>query len=461
MTSDPVSLGSGSPDSDKDGASSAVRELDPQPDQGRSAYRWILPLVALAIGLLGYWLLVATREKPEEKEPVVVSPLVRVMLAEPEDIRLTVISRGTVMPRTESDLVAEVRGRVVSVSPGLRAGGVFAAGDELLQIDDREFRIARDRARAMLAVRKSEARLARTEAERRRELARLGAASSADLGQFENRERVANASSLEASAALAQAELDLERTRVRAPYEGRVRERAVDVGQFVSPGTKLGRIFAIDYAEIRLPIQTDDLAYLDLEAGGGGIGETSGGAPVRLSGRLGGRELIWPARLVRAEAAIDERTRMLHVVARVDDPYAMGSRAAVESEKGDEIVASAEVSAAAALEVVGSNENPGDSSWTPQQNAPLPSGLFVKAEIQGRALEDVYVLPVMAMRDGDRIFVVDDEMKLRIRVVRVARRDRDHVVVEGGVSLGDRIVVSPLRIYSEGMQLRVVEADAS
>lgn len=445
MTLDPLSRGAGSPEPEE-GPSSAVRELDSQSDQERSVYRWILPLAAIAVGVLGYWLLVATRDKPVEKEPVVVSPLVRVMRAEPKDIRLSVISRGTVMPRTESDLVAEVRGRVVAVSPGLRTGGVFSAGDELLKLDDREFRIARDRARATLDVRKSEANLASAEADRRRELSRRGAASSADLEQFENRERVARAGLAEARSALAQAELDLERTRVLAPYEGRVRERAVDVGQFVSPGTKLGRIFAIDYAEIRLPIQTDDLAHLDFQVGDSefGDGETGAGAPVRLTGRLGGRELIWPARLVRAEAAIDDRTRMLHVVARVDDPYAMGNRTARDEMESRE-----------------TNELSSDPTWTPPQNTPLPSGLFVKAEIQGRALTHIFVLPVMALRDGDRIFVVDDEMKLRIRPVRVVRRDRDHVVVEGGVSQGDRIVISPLRIYSEGMQLRVVEAGAS
>jgi multidrug efflux pump subunit AcrA (membrane-fusion protein) len=97
----------------------------------------------------------------------------------------------------------------------------------------------------------------------------------------------------------------------------------------------------------------------------------------------------------------------------------------------------------------------------PSPVAPLPSGLFVKAEIRGRALENVFVLPVMALRDGDRIFVVDEESKLQIRPVRVVRRDRDHVIIDGGVSDGDQVVISPLRIYSEGMELRVVEANAS
>ncbi|MFK7894915.1 MAG: efflux RND transporter periplasmic adaptor subunit [Myxococcota bacterium] len=448
MTSDPISPLPDSSGSNGPGDRDSIHALGGETAGRRPILRWALPLLALALGFLGYQLLVATKEKPEEQEPVVISPLVRVMEATPEDLRLTVVSRGTVMPRTESDLVAEVRGRVVSVSPGLRAGGVFAKGDELLRLDDREFLIARDRARATLEVRKSEAALAISEARRRRELARRGAASSADLEQFENRERVANAGLIEAESVLAQARLDLERTRVRAPYDGRVRERNVDVGQFVSPGSKLGRIFAIDYAEIRLPIQTDDLAHLEFQAGASGMLESAEGTGVRLSGRLGGQELFWPARLVRAEAAIDERTRMLHVVARVDDPYALNQ------ESGDSDTAADEAASRS-----GANSEEVALARTP--TAPLPSGLFVKAEIQGRALEDVFVLPVMALRDGDRVFVVDSESQLQIRPVRVARRDRDHVIVDGGVAQGDQIVVSPLRIYSEGMKLRVVAADPS
>jgi RND family efflux transporter MFP subunit len=245
---------------------------------------------------------------------------------------------------------------------------------------------------------------------------------------------VAEASLAEARAALAQVELDLERTVVRAPFDGRVRERSVDVGQFVSPGIKLGRIFAVDYAEVRLPVQTDELAYLDAEFVGLDRREEfeggEQGALVRLTGRLGGRELAWEARLVRAEAAIDEQTRMLHVVARIDDPYL--------------------------LEAV-TNETEG---LVPEK-VPLPAGLFVTAEIEGRSVDDVFVVPVMALRDGDRVFVLDDEDRLRVREVSVIRRNRGQVVIDRGLEAGDHVVISPLRIYSEGMSLRTLEADAS
>ena len=433
-----------------------------------------LPLGAIAVGVALYTLLVATRERPVVQAPPIVAPLVRVQPVEPESVRLTVEARGTVRPRTESDLVAEVRGRVLSISPHLVVGGFFAAGDELLRLDDREHRIALDRARATVQLRRSEARLAEADAARGRQLARRGASSDAELEQLEGRSLVAQAALAEALAMRDQAELDLERTIVRAPFDGRVRERSVDVGQFVSPGQKLGRLFAVDYAEVRLPIRTDELAYLEAGVGTAVQGASAGGvegAEVVLTGRLGGRDQTWAARIDRAEASIDEQTRMFHVVARVDDPYALAPDGALSDaavERGVEPVATR---AARARET--------------GERVPLPTGLFVTAEIAGRALEDVYVLPLMALRDGDRVFLAEpveaeetaaDEAsnaaagaaerglwarpaRLRVRDVRVVRRDRDRVYVDGGLAPGERVIVSPMRVYSESMAIRIVEAE--
>ncbi len=468
MTIEPVSLEPRDPDGKRAKAEKEVSQqlaaLRGDEAARRSRLRWVLPLVAVSIGFAIYAVLVATREKPQTRDLAPPSPLVRVLTVSSENLRLSVQARGTVAPRTESDLVAEVRGRVVWVSDDLVVGGLFEAGDDLLRLDQREYRIARDRARANVTLRESEARLASSEADRRRLLEQRGAASASDLEQFENRELVASAFLAEARASFEQAELDFERTVVRAPFTGHVRERSVDVGRFVSPGTKLGRIFAVDYAEVRLPIQTDDLAYLDVELEGARLG-TVEGARVALSGRLGGREFVWPARLVRAEAAIDERTRMLHVVARVDDPYALGGIANLDGAPNDR----GSLVAAAGSRV------------------PLPSGLFVTAEIEGRAVNDVFVLPLMALRDGNRVFIAEPVAepfeerdasedlqptegsealrgkagRLRVRDVSILRRDRNRVVIDGGLETGDWVLISPLRIYSDGMSLRLIEADDS
>ena len=433
MTSDPVSIESQTDDPVASGRRKGLEALQDDSRGGNPHLRWILPLAVLGLGFAILWLFVVTRDVPETRDPVIPSPLVRVMTVQPEKVQFTVRSQGIVTPRTESNLVAEVRGRVLSISQSLVVGGFFRSGDELLRLDDREHRIARDRARANVRLRESEARLAAAEAARRRQLKSRGAASAADLEQFESRELVAQASLAEARAALAQVELDLERTVVAAPFDGRVRERSVDVGQFVSPGIKLGRIFAVEYAEVRLPVQTDELAYLDASFVGldrrDELEEREEGARVRLTGRLGGRELAWDARLVRAEAAIDEQTRMLHVVARIDDPYL------IEAETDESTDAAA-------------------------KRVPLPAGLFVTAEIEGQSVSDVFVIPVMALRDGDRVFILDAEDRLRVREVAVLRRARGQIVIEQGLEAGEHVVISPLRIYSEGMSLRTVEAEA-
>ncbi len=400
----------------------------------RRQLRWILPLLVLALAGGVYWALIATKATPDRREPVVPTPLVRVVTARPEPFRLRVESQGIALPRTESNLVAEVRGRILEVAPQLVEGGFFEAGDVLLRLDDREHRITLDRARASVALRVSEERLAVADARRRRELASRGAASPAELEQFESRELVAQAALQESRAALAQAELDLERTVLRAPFDGRVRERGVDVGQFVAPGEKLARLFAVDYAEVRLPVQIDQLGFLDFELDFAQPQDQLVGTEVTLRAPLGGSERTWPARIVRTEAAIDERTRMLYLVARVEDPYRLRSGASSDGEEA------------------------GRGEAVP---VPLPSGLFVEAEIAGRALEDVFVLPIMALRDGERVFVLGEDGRLQIRDVAVLRRDRDRVVLESGLESGEQVVISPLRIYSEGMALRRVEAEES
>ena len=454
---------------------SGAGEADAAPESRRGRVgRLILPLIVLLLGFSIYSILVATREKPVRQDFVAVPPLVRIQSVTLQPLRLTVSTRGTVLPRTESDLVSEVSGRIVWLSPKLVVGGFFEAGDELLRLDERQHRIARDRARATVALRRSEARLAVAEAKRGGQLRERGAASAADLEQFQSRELVAEASLDEARASLEQAELDLERTVLRAPFEGRVRERNVDVGRFVTSGTKLGRIFAVDYSEVRLPIQMDDLAYLEGAFGSSpgqegmlaspGRGDESG-AEVKLTGRLGGRDHHWSAYLERAEAAIDEQTRMLHVVARIANPYGLAKNAmnAETREETAVVIGASERRPAAAL-IEGS--------------VPLPSGLFVHAEIKGREVTDVAVLPPLSLRDGDRVFVFEPDPEstppsieasvvaaregwLRVREVSVLRRDQDRVVIDGGLERGDRVVVSPLRIYSDGMRLRVVEAGDS
>jgi RND family efflux transporter MFP subunit len=352
------------------------------------------------------------------REPEAPPRLVEVLEVQPRDLRITVPSHGTVGPRTEIDLVAEVGGRIVSVAPGLAAGGSFEEGEVLVELDAHDAEVAVDRAEAVLARIEGEVSLSERRLRRLRALAQREIASRAELEEAEDENRIAGARLKEARATRRQAARNLERTRVRAPFRGRVRAKKVDVGQFVIPGTPLARIYAVDSFEVRLPIPNSDLAYLDLPPARRGNDEGADGPTVDLRAEFAGRPATWTGRIVRTEAAIAPQSRTLHLVARVDDP--LGWR----------------------------TQNGGDPPF-----APLTVGLFVEAQILGRTFEDVVVLPRSALRGSSEVLVVDEENRLRARVVEVLRINGEQVVAASGLTAGERVSVSAAEAL-DGMRVR-------
>jgi len=231
-------------------------------------------------------------------------------------------------------------------------------------------------------------------------------------------ERVARAGRRQALANLEKAERDLERTEIHAPFTGRVRERTADVGQFVNRGTPMARLYATDFAEIRLPVSDDELAFLDLPLWYRDDGAKAEGAAVELRADFAGAEHTWQGRVVRTEGEIDPKTRMIHVIARVADPY------------------------------LRSGDRP-----------PLAVGLFVEAQILGRETEGVVKVPRAAMRGTDQLLVADAEDRLRFRRVQVIRAGRDEVVIRSGLEPGDRVIVSSVEAAVDGMKIRPVASD--
>lgn len=378
--------------------------------------RLVVPLAVLALGLMGAIVLIATRPEVETKSPEAAVPLVRVMQVALRDLPLEVITHGTVAPRTESALIPEVSGTVLEISPSLVSGGFFAEGDLLVRIDPRDYEIALERARASVARAASEEARAASELVRRRALAERDFASAAQLDEAVRNQAVAAAAVREARAVLVQAERDLARTRLLAPYAGRVRDEKVDVGQFVTRGAPVATLYAVDWAEVRLPVPDEELAFLELPLVWRGETTEALGPEVKLYARFGGEEHEWTGRIVRTEGEIDPRSRMVHVVARVEDPY---GRTGAE------------------------------------ERTPLAVGLFVRAAIQGKLASSVAVLPRAALRGDSQVLVVDAEGRLRFRDVEILRELRDEVVIRAGLSNGERVCVSPLETVVEGMQIRV------
>jgi RND family efflux transporter MFP subunit len=213
--------------------------------------------------------------------------------------------------------------------------------------------------------------------------------------------------------------LNLQRTELRAPFDGRVRERLAGEGQFISPGAAIGRIFSTDVAEVRLPLADGDLAKLGISLA---FNETpdSPGPKAMLSATIGGELHEWEARIARTDGAIDPLTRQISAIAVVDDPYGKGA------DKG----------------------------------APLAIGLFVDAVIEGRALERAVVLPRTALFGRNTVYVIDAENRISAREVVVLAADRDTITLAGGIEAGERVVTSPLRGAKSGDKVTPTDAAA-
>ncbi|MCZ6889033.1 MAG: efflux RND transporter periplasmic adaptor subunit [Gammaproteobacteria bacterium] len=375
----------------------------------------LIPALVIVASIFGAMTLMATAPKltPSSREPIPTT--VRVTTVEPQRIRLSVSSQGTVNPSIESQLIPEVSGRVVWMSPALVAGGYFQEGDPLLRLDDQDLRASVARAEATLTRAKAEHQHAGFEYQR---LNSLGSRQLASRSQIENSLRgfrIAQAAQQDAEVAFQQAKRDLDRGEIRAPFTGLVRSKKVDIGQFIARGNSIATIYATDIVEIRLPIADAQLAYLNLPLAHRGQLPEELRPTVTLSADYAGRQLNWHGFIVRSEAEIDMKSRMVTVVARV-----------VNSE----------------------------------QENPLSVGLFVNAEIEGVVADNVIELPRNALRNGNRVLIVDDDNRLFYRNIVPLRLYRDKVLIREGLNAGDRVCLSPLQTVIEGMRVKPLEEPA-
>ena len=364
-----------------------------------------IAIVVAGLGLAG--LIIATGPKLEQQPPPSSAPLVRTWVADVHTVQMTSITHGSVLPRTESELIPEVSGRIIEMSPVVVSGGFFKKGDVLLKIDPLDYEVALEQARASLASARSEFTNATKAHNRLLDLAKRQSASQSQQDDALNRLRFAQASIREATARLSKAERDITRTTVTAPYDGRVRTERVDIGQFVTRGAPMASLYATDVAEVRLPIQDEELAYLQLPLSG----QTDQHMPtVILRARFAGEEHTWQGRIVRTEGELDPKTRMINIVAQVQSPYERsGSR------------------------------------------PPLAVGLFVEAEIIGKRVDNVFVLPRSALQANEQVYVMTDENRLSFREVEIIREVGEDVYITGGLKRGETISLSTVNNAIEGM----------
>ena len=370
----------------------------------------VLPVLVLIASGFGAVTLLATSPQLKPAQPEAILTTVRIMEAQPEQISMMVHSQGTVAPRTESDLVPEVSGKVTWISPNLVSGGSFDAQEVLLRIDNRDYAATAGRARSALERGRAEDEHARFELQRLEQLESRQLASRSQMENALRAARVAKANLNDARLALEQAERDLSRTELRIPFSGLVRSEQVDVGQFVNRGSPVATVYATDFVEVRLPIADEQLAYLNVPLSHRGEFDDSVAPEVTLRALYAGTEFSWRGKIVRTEAEIDAKSRMVHAVARFDN-------------------SASQVDDRPALRV----------------------GQFVNADIQGRLADNITVLPRVAIRNNDQVLIVDAEDRLQFRDVQLLRVYRDKAYVLTGLAPGERVCISPLQTVVEGM----------
>jgi RND family efflux transporter MFP subunit len=377
-----------------------------------------LPLLILAAGGAVMWMMIHFHPEPRKEIRQDPGALVEILTVTRGERQVRVHGTGTVQPRREISLVPQIDGRVTEMAPGFIAGGFFRKGAVLFRIESADYRLAVDRARAAmakaeyeLAAMEGQARIARQEWER----LKLGNGDKPNpLVLYEPQMKNANAALLSARAALQQAELDLDRTTLRAPFNCVVRSESVDVGQYLRAGTAVAMLAGTDQAEIVVPLPLEELAWLQVPRQGRKISGSA--ATIQLT--TGDEIFSWQGRVVRRLGDVDPQGRMARLVVAVNDPYGLHA---------------------------GSGE----------QRPDLAMGTFVQVSLEGIRLQDVAVIPASALRDGATVWIMNGN-HLKIRPVEVVRRTRDEVVIGGGLSAGDRVLLTNLAGAAEGMKLRAV-----
>lgn len=378
---------------------------------------WVISIVIIAFAFGGAFVMVQTRAAPTQMEREIPVLLVDAIEARREPVIFRVNTQGAVTPRTESILVSEVSGQIVEVASNYVSGGFFRKGELLLKIDPRNYQSALKSAQANVArvqtqVAKENA-LANFALDDWKTLQDLNASTGpiSDLALRKPQLAEAIAELTSAEAALEKAQEDLNRTSIRAPYDGMVQEKRADVGQYVNTGSQLALIFATDYAEIRLPITQRELSLIDLPS----AGDSSSPLPVTLTSEAGAARHTWEGLVVRSEGVFDSASRVLYAVAQVEDPYNQNGRI----------------------------------------GEPLRIGTFVTASIQGRFGGALFTIPRHALQRGETLWVIDEQQKIYPRDVEIVSTDEEYAYIDAGLTDGERYTITPVDQPLPGMPVRV------
>ena len=383
--------------------------------------RIVVPIGILAGCIAVAVYLIRSPTQVGEVAPELIPIAVRVAEVQLESVQLTVESQGKVQAAQIASLSAPVAGPIAWISPALEAGGYVEEGQTLLRLDTSDYETARDRSRAGMQQALAESRHADNELERIEALAKDRLASDSQLQDARRMAEVNRARQADAEAMYRQAELDYERSEIRAPFNAIVERREVELGQYVNRAQSVAVLYGADEVEVRVPLAIRQLGYLDIPLGARGELSDNEAPNVTLKGYYGGEEYHWEGKLVRTEATIDPNSNTVQTIIRVDQPTMPAGRKSSGS-----------------------------------QNLPLPIGLFVEAEITGKQIDGIISLPRSVIRNNNQVLVVDAENKMYFRDVQIYRLEEDRVLISSGLLPGELICTSPIQAVVDGMSVQPV-----
>ncbi len=392
------------------------------PAGGRFLALWLLLAAIAVVGLL-----LILRPRPEVVPVEVGAPFVSVVQPDWREGPLVVVGQGIVMPRARVSLAAQVRGEVLEVSPALVAGGQFNAGDVLLKLDARSFKAAVQQSAGDLKAARADLEFSAAQVQRLEKLVADSLIQQEKLDEERARQSrlLGQVSALEA--ARLRNSIDLEHTRIIAPFAGKVFGESVDIGDVVEPGRELAQIFPLNDYEVTVALDDKQASLIP------GLWQSEAatqGVAARVRVEYGGVDYEWQGFVHRAEAALDQQSRTVNVVVRIPDPNKPGV-VVNEADSGVE-------------------------------SLPLLPGMYATAHIDGVNPGRAAAIPRAALREGEYIWAVNAEQKLRIIQVRVLQITEDTAVLAGEeMAQVKQLVSSPLTGVTDGMAVQLRESRAA
>jgi len=371
----------------------------------------VAPVLVIVISMYVVQVLAAGKPEPEKSEPTQRLISLYVDEVKSETITPGIQTQGEVKPKTEIDLIARVSGHVISVSDAFAEGAEFSAETALIKIDDTDYKVAVIRAEAQVSAAQVvlERELANAKMKKDTWLQKDRSVQPTDFALNKPQVQDAETQLRAAQANLKEARLNVERTSIKVPFKGRVVSKMVGEGQYIAAGTNLGKVFATDVVEVRLPLTDMQLTELDLPMGF--MAEKNTGPVVNFTSTMGRSQHQWQGRIVRTNATVDQQTRLIYAIAEVQDPYGKGADFGV----------------------------------------PFAVGMFVQADIAGIESKQAMVIPRDALRGADKVYVVDTDNKLDIRSVEVISTSKDRVLINKGILTGEKVAVSAIPNAAQGM----------